>query len=389
MKRALITGITGQDGSYLAEFLLSKGYEVHGLIRRASTFNTGSIDHVYTDPHIPDTRLFLHYGDLSDSGQLTNLIYNIQPDEIYHLGAQSHVRVSFDMPEYTGDITGLGTARLLEAIRRSGIKTKYYQASSSEMFGAAPPPQNEHTPFYPKSPYAAAKVYAYWMVTNYREGYNLFACNGILFNHESPRRGETFVTRKITRALANILAGHQNILYLGNLNSKRDWGFAPEYVEMMWLMLQQGEPDDYVMGTGESHSVREFVEQTFRYAGIELEWVNSGINEKGVVKSFDTELKQHFTPDTKHLIKAGTVLIEIDPRYFRPTEVDFLQADIAKARRQLGWQPRITFHELVKIMVDYDLKMVGLTPPGEGITLCGDKCFDYTTHAFSNYTKNR
>jgi len=389
MKRALITGITGQDGSYLAEFLLSKDYEVHGLIRRARTFNTGRIDHVYTDPHIPGARLFLHYGDLSDSGQLTNLIYNIQPNEIYHLGAQSHVRVSFDMAEYTGDITGLGTARLLEAIRRSGIKTKFYQASSSEMFGASPPPVNDHTPFYPKSPYAAAKVYAYWMVTNYREGYNLFACNGILFNHESPRRGETFVTRKITRALANILAGHQNILYLGHLNSKPDWGFAPEYVEMMWLMLQQGEPDDYVMGTGESHSVREFVEQTFRYAGIELEWVNSGINEKCVVKSFDTELKQHFTPDTKHLIKAGTVLIEIDPRYFRPTEVDFLQADIAKARRQLGWQPRITFHELVKIMVDYDLKMVGLTPPGEGITLCGDKCFDYTTHAFSNYTKNR
>jgi GDPmannose 4,6-dehydratase len=404
MKRALITGITGQDGSYLAEFLLSKGYEVHGLIRRASTFNTGRIDHVYVDPHIPETRLFLHYGDLSDSGQLTNLIYNIQPDEIYHLGAQSHVRVSFDMPEYTGDITGLGTARLLETIRRSGIKTKFYQASSSEMFGAAPPPQNEHTPFYPRSPYAAAKVYAYWIVTNYREGYNLFACNGMLFNHESPRRGETFVTRKITRALANILAGNQQRLYLGNLNSKRDWGFAPEYVEMMWLMLQQDKPDDYVVGTGESHSIREFVNLAFAYSGIELEWQGTGTSEKGVVasindrslfnvlssKSGKDEHQKTLNLERRTLnLSPGTVLIEIDPRYFRPTEVDFLQADISKALRQLGWQPRITFNELVKIMVDYDLKMVGLIPPGEGITLCGDKCFDYTTHAFSNYTKNR
>jgi len=379
MKRVLITGITGQDGSYLAEFLLSKGYEVHGLIRRASTFNTGRIDHVYADPHTPEARLFLHYGDLSDSGQLTNLIYNIQPAEIYHLGAQSHVRVSFDMPEYTGDITGLGTARLLEAIRRSGIKTKLYQASSSEMFGAAPPPQNELTPFYPRSPYAAAKVYAYWMVTSYREGYNLFACNGILFNHESPRRGETFVTRKITRALANILAGHQNILYLGNLNSKRDWGFAPEYVEMMWLMLQQDEPDDYVMGTGESHSVREFVEKAFSYAGIELEWKKQGIDEKGIIKS----LTPHPSPLTHCSLKPGDILIKIDPRYFRPTEVDFLQADIAKARRQLGWQPRITFNELVKIMVDYDLKIVGLSPIGEGIKVCNEKGFCYTNHEYA------
>jgi len=277
--RALITGITGQDGSYLAEFLLSKGYEVHGLIRRASTFNTGRIDHIYTDPHLPGTRLFLHYGDLTDSGQLSNLIYNIQPVEVYHLGAQSHVRVSFDMPEYTGDSTGLGTTRLLEAIRRSGINSKYYQASSSELYGASSPPQNENTPFRPRSPYAAAKLYAYWMVTNYREAYNLFTCNGILFNHESPRRGETFVTRKITRAVANILKGSQQKLYLGNLNAKRDWGFAPEYVEMMWLMLQAERPDDYVVGTGQSHSVREFVDTAFSYMGVQLRWEGEGKDE--------------------------------------------------------------------------------------------------------------
>ena len=280
MKKALITGITGQDGSYLTEFLLSKGYEVHGLIRRSSSFNTGRIDHIYIDPHEPDVRLFLHYGDLSDSSQLTNLIYNIQPDETYHLAAQSHVRVSFDMPEYTGDITALGTTRLLEVIRRSGIRTRYYQASSSEMFGATPPPQNEKSPFYPRSPYAAAKVYAYWMTVNYREGYNVFACNGVLFNHESPRRGETFVTRKITRAVVNILTGKQKKLYLGNLDAKRDWGFAPEYVVCQWLMLQQDKPDDYVIGTGESHSVREFVELAFNHAGVEIEWDGDGAGEK-------------------------------------------------------------------------------------------------------------
>jgi GDPmannose 4,6-dehydratase len=277
--KALITGITGQDGSYLAEFLLEKGYEVHGLIRRSSTFNTDRIDHLYVDPHDPQAKLLLHYGDLSDSGQLTELVYNIRPDEIYHLGAQSHVRVSFDMPEFTGDVTGLSTTRLLEAIRRSGIKTKFYQASSSEMFGDSPPPQNELTPFKPRSPYAAAKVYAYWMVQNYREGYNLFAVNGILFNHESPRRGETFVTRKITRALARITFGLEDRLYLGNLNAKRDWGYAGDYVEAMWLMLQQNEPDDYVLGTGESHSVREFVDVAFNHAGIELEWKGTGTSE--------------------------------------------------------------------------------------------------------------
>lgn len=342
-RRVLITGITGPDGSYLAEFLLGKGYEVHGLIRRASTFNTSRIDHIFVDLHEPKARLFLHYGDLSDSGQLTNLIYNIQPEEIYHLGAQSHVRVSFDIPEYTGDITALGTTRLLEAIRRSGIKTKFYQASSSEMFGAASPPQNKKTPFYPRSPYAAAKIYAYWMTVNCREGYNLFACNWILFNHESPRRGETFVTRKITRALANILAGKQKKLYLGNLESKRDWGYAPEFVECMWLMLQQEYPDDYVIGTGESHSVREFLDGAFSYVGID--W------------------KEY---------------VEIDPRYFRPTEVDYLQADISKAREKLGWEPKITFNDLVKIMVDTDMELLGICPQGKGKKILNEKGINWT-----------
>ena len=321
MKRALITGITGQDGSYLAEFLLEKGYEVHGLIRRSSTFNTERIDHIYADPHDPKAKLFLHYGDITDSGQLTNLIYNIQPDEIYHLAAQSHVRVSFDMPEFTGDVTGIGTTRLLESIRRSGIKTRFYQASSSEMFGDAPPPQNEETPFRPRSPYSAAKVYAYWMVKNYREGYGMFAVNGILFNHESPRRGETFVTRKITRALARIKFGLQDKLYLGNLEAKRDWGYAPDFVEAMWLMLQQDVPDDYVIATGETHSVREFLEEAFGYTG--LDW------------------KKY---------------MEIDKRYFRPLEVEFLQGDASKAREKLKWEPKVKFKELVKIMVDADIK---------------------------------
>ena len=379
MKRALITGVTGQDGSYLAEFLLSKGYEVHGLIRRASTFNTGRIDHIYTDPHVPGARFFLHFGDLSDSGQVTNLIYNTQPDEVYHLGAQSHVRVSFDMPEYTGDITALGTTRLLEGIRRSGIRTRYYQASSSEMFGTAPPPQHEKTAFHPRSPYAAAKVYAYWLAVNYRDGYGLFACNGILFNHESPRRGETFVTRKITRAVAGVLSGQQKKLYLGNLNPKRDWGFAPEYVEIMWRMLQQDVADDYVVGTGESHSVREFVERAFAYAGVELEWKGKAAEEKGVVTKVDTRWEP--------MLKLGQVVIEIDPRYFRPTEVGYLKADPSKARERLSWQPRVSFDELIKIMVDYDLKMVGIDPPGAGIRVSASKGFSYTNHDFSFYEK--
>jgi GDPmannose 4,6-dehydratase len=331
MKRALITGLTGQDGSYLAELLLSKGYEVHGIIRKASTFNTSRVEHLYHDPHEGDVRFYLHYGDLGDAGQMAHLIYQIKPDEIYHLGAQSHVRASFDLPEYTGDITGLGTLRMLEAMRRAGIKSRYYQASSSEMFGASPPPQNESTPFYPRSPYAVAKVFAYWSAVNYREAYNLFICNGILFNHESPRRGETFVTRKITLAIANILAGTENKLYLGNLSAKRDWGFSPEYVECQWLMMQQDNPADYVIGTGESHTVEEFVQESFAYAG--LDWHD---------------------------------YVEIDPRYYRPTEVDHLAADITRAKQQLNWTPRVTFHDLVKIMVDADMRAAGLEPPGEG-----------------------
>ena len=379
MPVALITGITGQDGSYLAEFLLSKGYEVHGIIRKSSTFNTHRIDHIYVDPHEPEARLFLHYGDLSDPGIMTEIIWNLKPDEIYNLGAQSHVKVSFDMPEYTGNITGLGTTRILEAIRRSGVKAKFYQASSSEMFGDAPPPQNEKTPFRPRSPYAIAKVYAFWMTVNYREAYDIFASNGILFNHESPRRGETFVTRKVTRALARILSGQQKKLYLGNLYAKRDWGFAPEYIEAMWMMLQQDKPDDYVIGTGESHTVKEFVELAFEYAGVEIEWKGEGVDEKGVVKSLSGRWED--------VIKPGDILIEIDPRYFRPTEVEFLQADITKAREKLGWEPRTTFHELVKIMVDYDMMWVGLEPPGEGIKISRQKGFSYTNHDFSFYEK--
>ncbi|NOZ24819.1 MAG: GDP-mannose 4,6-dehydratase [Nitrospirae bacterium] len=371
-RKALITGITGQDGSYLTEFLLSKGYEVHGLIRRASTFNTGRIDHIYVDPHVSDARLFLHYGDLADSGQLTHLIYNIRPDEVYHLGAQSHVRVSFDMPEFSGDITGLGTTRILEAIRRSGIETKFYQASSSEMFGASPPPQNEKTPFYPRSPYAAAKVYAYWMTVNYREGYDMFACNGILFNHESPRRGETFVTRKITRAVAGIIAGRQDRLYLGNLEARRDWGFAPEYVVCQWLMLQQDEPADYVIGTGESHSVREFVELAFGYAGIEIGWEGEGTDEKGVVRSLSPELRRMTS------ISAGDVVVEIDPKYFRPTEVEYLLADASKARKELGWEPKVTFKELVRIMVEADLELAGVDLSCDGKKVLEDKGISWT-----------
>jgi GDPmannose 4,6-dehydratase len=322
MKRALITGITGQDGSYLAELLLSKGYEVHGLIRRSSSFNTDRIDNIYQDPHIPGIKLRLHYGDLSVSGQMADLIYNVQPDEIYHLGAQSHVRVSFDMPEYTGDITGLGTVRLLEAIRKTGVITKFYQASSSEMFGSAPAPQNEQTPFEPRSPYAAAKVYAYWVVKNYREGYNLFASNGILFNHESPRRGETFVTRKITRAATRIKLGLQDKLYLGNLEAKRDWGYAGDFVEVMWLIMQQDESDDYVIATGENHSVREFAEKVFKK--LELNYEN---------------------------------YVGIDQRYFRPTEVDVLLGDSTKAQKKLGWKPKVTFDQLIDMMVEADLEL--------------------------------
>ena len=342
MKKALITGITGQDGSYLAEFLLAKGYEVHGIIRRASTFNTARIDHLYVDTHINNVTFYLHYGDLADPSQIYNIIHNIHPDEIYHLGAQSHVRVSFDIPEYTGDVTGLGTIRLLEAIRRSGIKTRHYQASSSEMFGNSPPPQGENTVFYPRSPYAAAKVYSHWMTVNYREAYSLYACSGILFNHESPRRGETFVTRKITRALANIQAGRQKKLYLGNLKAGRDWGFAPDYVKAMWMILQQERPEDFVISTGETHTVEEFLVEAFSYAGLD--------HQK---------------------------YVEIDPKYFRPTEVDVLTGDSSKARRVLGWKPLVSFRELVRIMVDSDMEAAGLTSPGEGKAILAEKDFGW------------
>ena len=382
MKRALITGITGQDGSYLTELLLGKGYEVHGIIRRASTFNTDRIDHIYQDPHFPEAKLYLHYGDLTVSGQMTDLIYNIQPDEIYHLGAQSHVRVSFDMPEYTGDVTGIGTVRLLEAIRKTGVKTKFYQASSSEMYGSAPAPQNEQTPFEPRSPYAAAKLYAYWLARNYREGYKFFSSNGILFNHESPRRGETFVTRKISRAVARIRFGLQDKLYLGNLEARRDWGYAPEYVEAMWLMLQQDSPDDFVIGTGESHSVREFCELAFSEAGIELDWRGTGPNEVGVIKSISQDIpcfRASVMPDLSgevlmetdaSILKpspqtvtilhphTGDEVVALDPRYLRPTEVESLLADPSKAKNKLGWEPTVTFNELVRIMVAADLKAI-------------------------------
>jgi GDPmannose 4,6-dehydratase len=322
MKTALITGITGQDGSYLTELLLSKGYTVYGIIRRSSSFNTGRIDHIYQDPHDEKPKLRLVYGDLNDGSSLNKIIRTVQPAEIYHLGAQSHVRVSFDVPEYTGEITGLGTVRLLEAIRETGVKTKFYQASSSEMYGNARPPLNEHTPFEPRSPYAAAKVYAYWITVNYRQGYDIFACNGILFNHESPRRGETFVSRKITKAAARIKLGRQDKLFLGNLDAKRDWGYAPDYVEAMWLMLQQDQADDYVIATGETHSVREFLDEAFGH--LDIDW------------------KKH---------------VEIDPRYYRPTEVDVLIGDASKATKKLKWQPKVKFRELVRLMVDADLQL--------------------------------
>jgi GDPmannose 4,6-dehydratase len=321
--RALITGITGQDGSYLAELLLSKGYEVHGLIRRASTFNTHRIEHLYVDPHDPEARLFLHYGDLTDGTRLVTLLSKVQPDEVYHLAAQSHVRVSFDEPEFTGLATGLSTTRLLEAVRATDLATRFYQASSSEMFGAAPPPQDESTPFHPRSPYGAAKVYGYWMARNYREAYGLFAVNGILFNHESPRRGETFVTRKITRAVAAIAAGQQEHLYLGNLDAVRDWGYAPEYVDAMWRMLQADEPSDYVVATGTAHSVRDFVQFAFEHAGLDWE---------------------------KH--------VRFDDRYLRPSEVDALIGDASKAAEHLGWKPNVLTPELARIMVDADRKVL-------------------------------
>jgi len=337
-RRALITGISGQDGSYLSELLLQKGYEVHGVKRRSSSLNTDRLDHIYEDVHEADVRFLLHYADLTDGSSLAALLYELRPDEIYNLGAQSHVKVSFEIPEFTADVVACGTLRLLEAMRRTGVKSRFYQASSSEMFGSAPPPQNETTIFHPRSPYACAKVFAHNITVNYRESYGIFACSGICFNHESPRRGPTFVTRKITRAVAHILAGKQDKLYLGNLEAKRDWGYAPEYVECMWQMLQRDRPDDYALGTGESHTIREFVTEAFEYAG--LDW-------------------------RKH--------VSIDDRYKRPAEVDFLLADSKKAERELGWRPRIGFRELVRIMVDGDMESLGLTSPGEGARILREK----------------
>jgi GDPmannose 4,6-dehydratase len=350
MKRALITGVTGQDGAYLAELLLAKGYEVHGIKRRSSSFNTDRIDHLYQDPHDSDRRLVLHYGDLTDATNLIRILQAVQPDEIYNLGAQSHVQVSFETPEYTANADGMGTLRLLEAIRILGLesKTRFYQASTSELYGkVVESPQTESTPFYPRSPYGVAKLYAYWITVNYREAYGLYACNGILFNHESPIRGETFVTRKITRALARIHLGQQDRLFLGNLDARRDWGHARDYVEMQWLMLQQPEPEDYVIATGVQHSVREFVERATAALGITLAWVGQGVDERGVVAGVVGDSG----------VKVGQPIVAIDPRYYRPTEVDTLLGDATKARIRLGWQPRITFDALVDEMVAADLHL--------------------------------
>ena len=349
MKKALVTGITGQDGSYLTELLLDKGYEVHGIIRRSSSFNTGRINHIYRDPHEPGVRMFLHYGDLNDASSLNKVLRDVRPDEIYNLGAQSHVKVSFDIPEYTGEVDALGAVRLLEGIRETGLETKFYQASSSELYGKVlETPQRETTPFHPRSPYACAKAYAYYITVNYRESYGIFACNGILFNHESPRRGETFVTRKITRAAARIKLGLQPRLYLGNLDARRDWGFAGDYVEAMWLMLQQPEADDYVVATGETRSVREFAEKVFARLDMPIEWRGAGIDEKGV--------------DTN----TGRVVIEVDPKYFRPAEVDLLLGDATRARTRLGWSPKTDLDGLVAMMTDADMELAQREKRAEG-----------------------
>jgi GDPmannose 4,6-dehydratase len=341
MKKALITGITGQDGSYLADLLLEKGYEVHGMLRRSSSFNTGRIDHLHNDPAILDHKLFLYYGDLTDSSNLNRLLEKIQPEEIYNLGAQSHVKVSFEVPEYTAEVNGIGTLRFLDAIKETGIQTKFYQASTSELYGKVlETPQNENTPFYPRSPYGVAKLYGFWIIKNYREAYKLFACNGILFNHESPRRGGTFVTRKITRAAARIKYGIQDVLELGNLNARRDWGYAPEYVEGMWRILQQDNPDDYVLASGETHTVREFVDLTFKNLDIQLKWTGEGVNEKGIDKA------------------KGRTLVVINPSYYRPTEVELLLGDASKAKSELGWTPKTKFKELVQLMTQSDWEKV-------------------------------
>ncbi len=365
---ALITGITGQDGSYLAELLLAKGYEVHGIIRRASSFNTGRLDHLYRDPHLPDVRLKLHYGDLTDASNLSRLVETVEPSEIYNLGAQSHVQVSFQVPEYTAQVDALGTLRLLDAIKETGVPCRFYQASTSELFGdVAETPQRETTPFRPRSPYAAAKLYAYWVVVNYREAYGLFATNGILFNHESPRRGKTFVTRKVTRAAARIAEGLQDTLYLGNLSARRDWGYAPEYVDAMWRMLQADAPDDFVVATGETHTVRAFVDRAFARVGLPLRWEGEGVDEVGVCAA----------DEAGDGARVGQTLVRVDPRYFRPTEVELLLGDPTKAREALGWAPKTRFADLVDLMVDHDrdearaertLRDAGLhaTVPGSG-----------------------
>lgn len=336
---ALVTGITGQDGSYLAELLLKKGYDVHGMIRRSSNFNTQRIDHLYKDPHEKDNHLFLHYGDLASSSVIDNLVRKVQPDEVYNLSAQSHVAVSFEIPEYTVDVVGTGTLRILESLRNYKPDAKFYQASSSEMFGkVVETPQTETTPFYPRSPYGCAKVFAYWITKNYRESYNMFASNGILFNHESPRRGKTFVTRKVTRAVANIKLGKEKTLYIGNMDSKRDWGYAGDYVEAMWMMLQHDKPDDYVVSTGETHSVRELIEEAFKYIDVDIQWKGKGLKEIGIDR------------------KSGNVLVRVDERYFRPAEVDLLLGDSSKAQKELGWKPNTSFKELVKMMMEFDLE---------------------------------
>lgn len=370
MKRALITGITGQDGSYLTEILLEKGYEVHGIIRRSSSFNTGRIDHLYENPEILNKKLFLHYGDLVDTSNLNRLLEKIQPDEIYNLAAQSHVKVSFEVPDYTGQVDALGTLRFLDAIREVGLrKVKFYQASTSELYGKVQEvPQNEKTPFYPRSPYGVAKLYGYWIIVNYREAYNLFASNGILFNHESPKRGETFVTRKITRAASRISAGLQSTLSLGNLNAKRDWGFAPEYCEGMWRILQYKDAEDFVLATGETHTVREFVELSFKHLGVELVWRGKGLNEKGVINQVDLDkAKQliNFSKNSKVYkydfttkLKKGTTVVTVDPNYYRPTEVDLLIGDPAKAKKLLGWKAKTKFEDLVQIMIKSDMDKV-------------------------------
>ena len=362
MKRALITGITGQDGAYLAEFLLGKGYEVHGIKRRASSFNTRRVDHLYRDPHESNVNFFMHYGDLTDATNLIRIVQETRPDEIYNLAAQSHVQVSFETPEYTANSDALGTLRILEAIRILGMetRTRFYQASTSEMFGKVQEiPQKETTPFYPRSPYGAAKVYAYWITVNYREAYRMFACNGILFNHESPIRGETFVTRKITRAVARIWLGLQESLYLGNLNSRRDWGYAGDYVEAMWLMLQHNTPEDFVIATGEAHTVREFVEKSFGVVGIHLIWKDSGIDEVGLIEAIDTSAApqvKDLMKDVKKKPEPGQVVVRIDPKYFRPAEVDYLLGDPSKALNMLGWKPKMDFENLIRNMMLTDLK---------------------------------